>query len=66
MDFEDVSCNFSIAKIQAIIVVVIGHFFNGLVWIPTTFGLFVFTFSSGFFTSQKYQNSFYDIYELRA
>jgi surface polysaccharide O-acyltransferase-like enzyme len=35
-----------------------GHYFGGILWIPTTFGLFIFAFSSGFFTSTKYRYSF--------
>lgn len=61
MKYEDVSYNFKIAKIFAIFMVVTGHYFiniHELIWIPTTFGLFVFAFSSGFFISKKYKIPF--------
>ena len=35
-----------------------GHYFAGIFWIPTTFALFVFAFSSGYFTSRKYHHPF--------
>jgi hypothetical protein len=49
------SLNYSVAKVIAIFTVVAGHWFTGtILWIPVTFGLFVFAFSSGFFTSAIY------------
>ncbi len=54
----DVSYNFSLAKVLAILMVVAGHYFSGILWIPTTFALFVFAFSSGYFTARKYRNNF--------
>jgi hypothetical protein len=49
------SHNFSLAKVIAIFTVAAGHWFAGsLLWIPVTFGLFVFAFSSGYFTSRIY------------
>lgn len=51
----DASLNFSIAKVIAIFTVVAGHWFTGtILWIPVTFGLFVFAFSSAYFTSKRY------------
>lgn len=58
MKNSDISYNFSIAKVASILMVVIGHYFGGILWIPTTFSLFVFAFSSGYFTSNKYRSSF--------
>jgi hypothetical protein len=52
--FEDVSNNFRLAKFLAILMVVTGHFFGGFFAIPATVGLFVFAFSSGYFTAMKY------------
>jgi len=54
----DVSYNFNLAKVLSILMVVAGHYFGGILWIPTTFALFVFAFSSGYFTSRKYQADF--------
>lgn len=52
---HDVSLNFSVAKVIAIFTVVAGHWFTGtILWIPVTFGLFVFAFSSAYFTSRIY------------
>lgn len=52
---ENASFNFSIAKVVAIFTVVAGHWFTGtILWIPVTFGLFVFAFSSGYFTAKIY------------
>jgi len=49
------SLNFSLAKVIAIFTVVTGHWFAGtILWIPVTFGLFVFAFSSAYFTSRIY------------
>jgi hypothetical protein len=50
-----VSFNYSVAKVIAIFLVVLGHWFTGtLLWIPVTYGLFLFAFSSGFFTMKIY------------
>lgn len=52
---RDVSLNFSVAKVIAIFTVVAGHWFTGtILWIPVTFGLFVFAFSSAYFTLKIY------------
>lgn len=49
------SRNFSFAKVVAILTVMTGHWFTGtILWIPVTFGLLVFAFSSGYFTSAIY------------
>lgn len=54
-----ISFNFAVAKVLAILLVVSGHFFEGsLLWIPVTVGLFVFAYSSAYFTSNKYGDSF--------
>lgn len=50
-----VSFNYSVAKVVAIFTVVLGHWYaKTLLWIPVTFGLFLFAFSSGFFTLKIY------------
>jgi hypothetical protein len=49
-----VSFNYSVAKVAAIFMVLLGHWFGGLLWIPVTYGLFLFAFSSGFFTMRIY------------
>jgi len=49
------SHNFSVAKVIAILTVMAGHWFTGtILWIPVTFGLFVFAFSSAYFTARIY------------
>ncbi|WP_126445768.1 acyltransferase family protein [Sulfuricystis multivorans] len=49
------SFNFAVAKVLSILLVVGGHFFEGsLLWVPVTIGLFVFAFSSAYFTTKKY------------
>lgn len=48
------SLNFYYAKFFAILVVATGHYFEGsLLWIPATVCLFIFGFSSGYFTAGK-------------
>lgn len=55
-DFPTVSRNFTIAKVIGILIVAAGHYFEGsLLWIPATIALFVFGFSSGYFTSLRYR-----------
>jgi multisubunit Na+/H+ antiporter MnhF subunit len=50
-----VSANYSLAKVFSLLLIVIGHWSAAnLLWIPVTFGLFVFAFSSGFFTTKIY------------
>lgn len=52
---QAISLNFSVAKVLAIFTVAAGHWFTGtLLWIPVTFGLFVFAFSSAYFTTKLY------------
>ncbi len=60
MKNEDlISSNFSIAKVISILVVATGHFFEeSNLWVFSTIGLFVFGFSSGYFTSLKYSGRF--------
>lgn len=49
------SLNFSVAKVLSIFMVLLGHWFSGtILWVPVTFGLFVFAFSSAFFTAKLY------------
>ena len=48
------SFNFRLAKVLAIYLVVTGHWFGGPLWMPVTVGLFLFAFSSGLFTAQRY------------
>jgi hypothetical protein len=53
------SYNFKIAKVLAILLVALGHIGVGCnIWIPVTVGLFIFGFSSAFFTAAKYDDSF--------
>lgn len=54
------SVNFQFAKIVSILMVVAGHFGTGIkfFWVPVTVGLFVFAYSSGSFTTAKYQSGF--------
>ena len=59
MEFRDISKNFSIVKFLSILMVLTGHFFPGTdLWVPTTVGLFVFGFSSSYFTAAKYSGNF--------
>jgi|LSQX01.1.fsa_nt_gb hypothetical protein len=53
------SYNFEVAKVASILVVAIAHFKIGIsLWIPATVGLFVFGFSSGYFTHIRYADRF--------
>lgn len=54
----DISYNFSVAKVLSILTVAAAHYFGGLLWIPTTVALFIFSFSSGYFSSSKYAGDF--------
>ena len=50
-----ISLNFSVAKVASILMVVVGHWsVHSLLWVPVTFGLFVFAFSSAYFTARIY------------
>lgn len=51
---EQISENFSIAKLLAILMVATGHYFGSILWVPVTIGLFVFAFSSGYFSAKRY------------
>lgn len=52
------SRNFEIGKALAILIVVVGHFEVGPnIWMIVSVGLFIFGFSSGFFTSAKYNKA---------
>ncbi|MBW8028492.1 MAG: acyltransferase family protein [Ferrovum sp.] len=56
---SDISYNFSAAKVLSILMVATAHYFTGtLLWIPTTVALFVFAFSSGYFSASKYYGNF--------
>lgn len=54
---EAISESFLVAKFLAIVLVISGHYFEGSpLWIPVTIGLFVFSFSSGYFTAERYSD----------
>lgn len=54
-----VSRNFATAKVLAILLVATGHFFaDSPLWLAASIGLFVFGFSSGYFSAQKYGGRF--------
>ncbi|WP_297480428.1 hypothetical protein [Ferrovum sp.] len=55
---SDISYNFSVAKVLSILMVATGHYFGGILWVPTTVALFVFAFSSGYFSALKYTGNF--------
>ncbi|WP_031595284.1 acyltransferase family protein [Ferrovum myxofaciens] len=55
---DDISYNFSVTKVMCILMVATAHYFGGLLWIPTTVALFVFAFSSGYFSASKYHGDF--------
>lgn len=64
MDAKSISYNFSVIKVLAILIVATGHFLpkdaplaSGF-WIIVSIALFLFSFSSGYFTSNKYKDSF--------
>lgn len=55
MSKNKISENFTVAKLLAILLVATGHYFDGTVlWVPVTIALFVFAFSSGYFTAQRH------------
>ena len=58
------SRNFRFAKALAIVFVFSGHFGTGIpgFWMLVSIGLFVFAFSSAYFTSAKY----HEVLDLRA
>jgi len=53
-----VSRNFTIAKVLSILAVVVGHYFGGIAWVAATIGLFIFGFSSGYFSHSRYTAGF--------
>jgi hypothetical protein len=54
-----ISDNFRIAKVMAILVVVVAHLHLGFnLWVPAAAALFVFGASSAFFTEAKHDDSF--------
>ncbi|MGB2755458.1 MAG: acyltransferase family protein [Phycisphaerae bacterium] len=57
---KNTSRNFELAKAVAILLVFTGHFGTGIgfFWVAVSIGLFVFGFSSAYFTSAKYHDSF--------
>lgn len=57
-DYKKISHNFTVAKVLSIVMVLTGHFFGGLLWVPTTIALFIFAFSSGYFTSSRYSTNY--------
>lgn len=56
---KHLSFNFAVAKVLAILLVVTAHYFSpSPLWIVATLALFIFGFSSAYFTQLKYQNQF--------
>jgi hypothetical protein len=62
---DHISYNFHFAKVAALFAVIVGHYAqaghftsSSFLWIPTQVGLYVFGFSSGYFTSLKYRGGF--------
>ncbi|MDX2253578.1 MAG: acyltransferase family protein [Nitrospira sp.] len=53
------SRNFQIAKVAGILTVATAHFFPGtILWVPSSIALFIFGFSSGYFTHLRYSERF--------
>lgn len=53
------SSNFQIAKVLGILIVATAHFFpNTMLWVPSSVALFIFGFSSAYFTHLKYSQQF--------
>ena len=56
---QQISENFSVAKLVLILLVATGHYFDGsILWVPVSIALFVFAFSSGYFTAYRYRGTF--------
>jgi len=57
---QQTSQTFHVLKFCSILMVIFGHFFGeiALSWVPVTVGLIIFSFSSGMFTSMKYDGAF--------
>ena len=55
-----VSSNFDVMKVLAIFMVAAEHYFKEyeLLWVPSTVGLLIFSYSSGYFTAFKYHDNF--------
>ena len=53
------SSNFQIAKVLGILIVATAHFFpDTILWVPSSVALFIFGFSSAYFTHLKYSQQF--------
>lgn len=52
--FDPGSLNFRAAKVGAMLLVIIGHFYTSWWWVPVLFGLWIFGFSSGLFSACRY------------
>lgn len=53
------SFNFQLAKVLGILIVATAHFFpDTMLWVPSTMALFIFGFSSAYFTHLKYSQHF--------
>ena len=53
------SFNFQIAKVLGILIVATAHFFpDTMLWVPSSVALFIFGFSSAYFTHLKYSQHF--------
>ncbi len=57
---KQTSINYQTAKVASIFLVVFGHFHEGLelFWVTVTVGLLVFSYSSGYFTAEKYKEGY--------
>jgi len=57
---QKTSQNFQTLKVLSIFAVVTGHYFENIevLWIPVTVGLFIFAYSSAYFTTIKYDEKF--------
>lgn len=55
-----ISLNFTTLKSISILVIVTGHFYRDIqvLWVPAALGLFIFAYSSAFFTALKYSDSY--------
>ncbi len=57
-----ISRNFTLLKSMSILLIVVAHFYKDIhiLWVPAALGLFIFAYSSAYFTSVKY-NETYDM-----
>jgi surface polysaccharide O-acyltransferase-like enzyme len=55
-----ISRNFTALKSMSIMVIVCAHFYRDIhiLWVPAALGLFIFAYSSAYFTSLKYNGSY--------